>query len=185
MPDDSSQYSSYARDISSVVEVESAASVVARPAWATRLPKAADLIYCFDASVVNVFELNDLWMAATGEPRDPHKVATALRHSFAVVAVYAPIRQASGITQQQLVGCARAISDGAFVATLCDVAVHPVYQGRGIGRAIVKRLIDHVRSRGPSSFAAYSPPSAKRFFTEIGFSLMAYKGGDRRWEAPH
>ena len=39
-----------------------------------------------------------------------------------------------------LVGFARAISDGATNAYISTVAVLPEYQGRGIGRELVRRL---------------------------------------------
>lgn len=52
----------------------------------------------------------------------------------------------SPVPQKQLLlgfgaGIGRAVSDGAFVATICDVSVHPDYQKRGIGRRIVKELV--------------------------------------------
>ena len=44
-------------------------------------------------------------------------------------------------------------SDAAFVATVCDVAVSPAVQGRGIGKRLVRNLVADMRSLGPSSFA--------------------------------
>jgi GNAT superfamily N-acetyltransferase len=41
-----------------------------------------------------------------------------------------------------MVGFARAVSDGAAIAYLADVYVHPGHQGRGLGSAIVRRMID-------------------------------------------
>lgn len=43
---------------------------------------------------------------------------------------------------------------GAFVATICDVAVMPKFQARGIGTKLIRNLVSDMRSRGPSSFAA-------------------------------
>jgi ribosomal protein S18 acetylase RimI-like enzyme len=43
---------------------------------------------------------------------------------------------------EALVGFARAISDGAFNAYVSTVAVAPAYQRQGIGRELVKRLIE-------------------------------------------
>ena len=41
----------------------------------------------------------------------------------------------------QLVGAARAMSDGVFYATVLDVAVEPGFQGAGIGRKMMKELL--------------------------------------------
>ena len=41
-----------------------------------------------------------------------------------------------------LVGFARAVSDGVGIAYLADVFVLPAYQGKGLGTAIVRRMID-------------------------------------------
>lgn len=60
-----------------------------------------------------------------------HQVAGAWR----VVGAY---EQESGA----MVGFARALSDGVAIAYLADVYVHPDHQGRGLGRAIVQRMID-------------------------------------------
>jgi len=55
--------------------------------------------------------------------------------AWRVVGAY---ERASGAT----VGFARAVSDGAAIAYLADVVVVPAHQGRGVGRAIVRRMID-------------------------------------------
>ncbi|MCO5591458.1 hypothetical protein L7F22_045441 [Adiantum nelumboides] len=80
-------------------------------------------------------------------------------------------------------GFGRAVSDGAFIATICDVAVDPAYQRRGIGRRIVKELVKTMKqSEGPSGFAVFPPPKARLFFWSIGFRpdrnyrFMTYRG---------
>ena len=44
----------------------------------------------------------------------------------------------------RLVGYARANGDGALVATVHDVAVIPALRGRGLGRALLRRLMKQV-----------------------------------------
>ena len=41
-----------------------------------------------------------------------------------------------------LIGAARAISDGVGCATVFDVCVLPSYRGRGIGRQLMRSLVD-------------------------------------------
>ena len=50
-----------------------------------------------------------------------------------------------GVTdaRQRLVGTARAISDGGKYAWIYDVAIAPAVRGRGLGKAMVKLLLDH------------------------------------------
>jgi GNAT superfamily N-acetyltransferase len=44
------------------------------------------------------------------------------------------------------VACARIVGDGGYVAYLCDVIVHPDYQGHGVGKAMIGRLLEYIRS---------------------------------------
>jgi len=84
----------------------------------------------------------------------------------------------------KLVGLARSMSDAAFVATVCDVAVSPVLQGRGVGKRLVRNLVTDMRSMGPSSFAVFPWPEHREFFYKCGFRLshrfimMKYMRGD-------
>ncbi|CAK9855743.1 unnamed protein product [Sphagnum jensenii] len=82
----------------------------------------------------------------------------------------------------KIIGVGRAVSDGAFIATICDVAVDPEYQKRGIGRRIVKQLVqDMKRKGGPTGYAVFPPKASWRFFWMIGFRsdrkyrFMAYR----------
>jgi len=49
----------------------------------------------------------------------------------------------SAWSQQNLIGFARATSDGIYRATLWDVVVHPDYQGLGLGRKLVETALAH------------------------------------------
>jgi ribosomal protein S18 acetylase RimI-like enzyme len=41
-----------------------------------------------------------------------------------------------------LIGAGRALADGVDCSYLCDVAVHPQQQGKGLGAAIVNKLVE-------------------------------------------
>jgi ribosomal protein S18 acetylase RimI-like enzyme len=69
---------------------------------------------------------------------------------------------------EQLVGFARAISDGVASAYLSSVMVDPDYQRRGIGRAMVERLLagrDHIK------WVLHSAPDAMAFYAALGFAV--------------
>ena len=44
------------------------------------------------------------------------------------------------------VGCARVIGDGGYMTLICDVMVHPEYQGQGIGRGMLERIMAYLES---------------------------------------
>ena len=67
----------------------------------------------------------------------------------------------------QLVGFARAISDGVATAYLSTVMVDPDYRRRGIGRALVQRLM---HGRDDIKFVLHSRPDVVAFYAAIGFA---------------
>ena len=68
----------------------------------------------------------------------------------------------------RLVATARANSDGARHAYVADVAVAPAYRGRGIGKALVKLLLEHPVVRG-ASFVRLGTADAAKFYERFGF----------------
>ena len=49
-----------------------------------------------------------------------------------------------------IVGMGRLVGDGAVVVYLQEMFVHPAYQGQGVGSAVVRALLDYVKSTKPS-----------------------------------
>jgi ribosomal protein S18 acetylase RimI-like enzyme len=43
------------------------------------------------------------------------------------------------------VACSRLISDGGYVAYIADVIVAPEFQGRGIGKTMIRMILEHIR----------------------------------------
>jgi nitroimidazol reductase NimA-like FMN-containing flavoprotein (pyridoxamine 5'-phosphate oxidase superfamily)/ribosomal protein S18 acetylase RimI-like enzyme len=68
----------------------------------------------------------------------------------------------------RLIGCARAIADGAKWAWIYDVAVDEALRGRGIGRALVRLLLDHPRVRGCRGVALRTR-DAQGVYAPLGF----------------
>lgn len=71
--------------------------------------------------------------------RDPVKLGVALCNTYRTVWVRCA-RKSRVAREGQLLGFARATSDGALSATIWDVAVNPAWQRLGLGRAMVERL---------------------------------------------
>ena len=69
---------------------------------------------------------------------------------------------------QQLVGFARATSDGVFRATIWDVMIDPDYQGAGLGRRLVETLIAHPHMNRVERIYLMTTHQ-QRFYERIGF----------------
>lgn len=69
-----------------------------------------------------------------------------------------------------LVGAGRVPADGRDCAYLCDIAVHPSHQGRGLGKEIVERLLR--LSASHRKIILYSVPGRERFYEGFGFRRM-------------
>jgi ribosomal protein S18 acetylase RimI-like enzyme len=70
----------------------------------------------------------------------------------------------------ELVGAGRVLADGRDCAYLCDVAVRPSHQGRGLGRDIVQRLV--AVSRSHRKIILYAVPGREGFYEKLGFRRM-------------
>ena len=70
----------------------------------------------------------------------------------------------------KLVAAGRALSDGADCSYVCDVAVMPAHQGRGLGREMVSRLVE--ASRGHKKIILYSVPGKEGFYRKLGFRRL-------------
>jgi GNAT superfamily N-acetyltransferase len=88
--------------------------------------------------------------------RTPAQYATAFANSVVRLAY----------DGDQLVGVARAISDGVRCAAVFDVCVLPTYRGRGVGRMLMRSLVDGL----PGQFVALiCEPELRRFYEAAGF----------------
>jgi len=72
--------------------------------------------------------------------------------------------------QGKLIGVGRALADGVDCSYICDVAVLPKYQGLGIGKNIVSRLVE--LSKGHKKIILYACPGKEPFYKKFGFRRM-------------
>ncbi|UUP15944.1 GNAT family N-acetyltransferase [Nitratireductor thuwali] len=70
----------------------------------------------------------------------------------------------------RLVGFARVLTDFTFKALIFDVIVHEGFRGRGVGQAIVSRIIGHEALANVRSFELYCPEQVVPFYSKLGFS---------------
>jgi ribosomal protein S18 acetylase RimI-like enzyme len=69
-----------------------------------------------------------------------------------------------------LVAAGRALADGMDCSYICDVAILPSHQGRGLGDALISHLVE--RSRGHAKIILYSVPGKEAFYARYGFRRM-------------
>ena len=98
-------------------------------------------------------------------PSDPASELDAMiANSFAVSAAF----DSAG----QLVGMARALSDGVSDAYILDVVVDPAHRSQGVGRSIVSRLADHLASFGIDWIVCIGVPGTEAFYRAAGAAPM-------------
>jgi ribosomal protein S18 acetylase RimI-like enzyme len=68
----------------------------------------------------------------------------------------------------RLIGFARATSDGVYRATIWDVAIHPHYQGAGLGRKLVETVLMHPHVNRVERVYLMTTHQ-QRFYERIGF----------------
>ena len=105
--------------------------------------------------------LQDLCASVGWNKRDPELIRQALLHSLAVVSAW---------DDGALVGFARATGDRVFNATIWDVAVRPSYQNKGIGRLVMKEILQELDEFDIPLVTLFADPGRDGFYREFGFS---------------
>ena len=70
---------------------------------------------------------------------------------------------------KRLIGFARATGDKVFHAIIWDVVVDPAYQGMGLGKVLMERLMADLVKMGISNIALYAEPTVVGFYQPLGF----------------
>ncbi|MGB6297084.1 MAG: GNAT family N-acetyltransferase, partial [Rivularia sp. (in: cyanobacteria)] len=82
-----------------------------------------------------------------------------IKNSEPVIAVW---------NKQQLIGFARATSDGVYRATIWDVVIHPDFRGTGLGSKLVETVLSHPRMNKVERVYLMTTHQQK-FYEKIGF----------------
>lgn len=75
----------------------------------------------------------------------------------------------------RVVGMARVIGDGGLCFQVSDVAVHPDHQARGLGKALMSRIVAYLQENVPAgSFVnLLADGEAHRLYAQFGFRPTA------------
>jgi hypothetical protein len=117
--------------------------------------------WLFEQSSVDWIELSNLYRIAPLGDKKPGELKLAFSNSMYKCFVF---------DDGHLIGAGRAMADGVDCSYLCDVAVHPDFQGQGLGKAIVGKLIE--LSAGHRKIILYANPGKEGFYKKLGFRRM-------------
>lgn len=92
--------------------------------------------------------------------REPEEHRRAFEGSFCRVFLF---------DEARLVGFGRAISDGSTQAAIYDIVVLPEYQGKGLGKLLMTRLLDRLAG---CNVILYANPGKEGFYAGLGFRPM-------------
>lgn len=107
-------------------------------------------------------ELAELYRVAPLARKEPERLRIAFANSMF---------KRFAFEDGKLVAAGRVLSDGIDVAYLCDVALLPSHQGRGLGKRIVADLLAQVRDH--NKIILYAAPGKEGFYAALGFRRMA------------
>nr|YP_009392163.1 hypothetical protein [Osmundaria fimbriata]ARW60725.1 hypothetical protein [Osmundaria fimbriata] len=125
--------------------------------------KQLDIYYSLNKNI-NLYELEKLCDSVGWVRRPLKKVKLALENSFLIVSIF----YYKG-NKKQLIGFARATSDNSFNATIWDVVIHPDFQGRGLGKALMNQIIKQLRNDDISTITLFADPEVIKFYRHLGF----------------
>lgn len=110
---------------------------------------------------VNWEELSRLYLIAPLGQKSPSDLKISFSNSMFICLVYA---------EGKLIAAGRALADGVDCSYICDVAVHPDHQGKGIGKQVVTKLVDF--SKGHRKIILYAARGKEPFYQKLGFMKM-------------
>nr|QCI09069.1 hypothetical protein [Inkyuleea mariana] len=121
-------------------------------------------IYLSIGNDINLYDLEKLCDSVGWVRRPLKKVKIAIDHSFLTVCLFYKNNE-----KKQLIGFARATSDNAFNATIWDVVIHPEFQGKGLGKALMDQTIKYLRYYDISTITLFADPQVVSFYRNLGF----------------
>jgi ribosomal protein S18 acetylase RimI-like enzyme len=109
---------------------------------------------------IDLYQLQNLFNIAAfwAKGRSIEDLSIAIANSKPVISVW---------DGEQLIGFARANSDGIYRATIWDVVIHPEYQGKGLGIKLVETVLAHPLMQVERVYLMTTNQQA--FYQKIGF----------------
>jgi ribosomal protein S18 acetylase RimI-like enzyme len=139
---------------------------------------AVDLVLSSERPI-DLIELEQLCDAVGWSRRPLRRVRKALEFSLLRVGLW---RHDPRLPK--LVGFARCTGDGVVEATIWDVAVHPHYQGAGLGKELLAYVLDQLRLMEVERVSLFADPGVVGFYAGQGWELEPRQRRCAFWYAP-
>jgi GNAT superfamily N-acetyltransferase len=120
-----------------------------------------NISWCYDQSKTDWSRLSELYKIAPLGIKQPIDLEVVFSNSRFKCFVF---------DSSTLIGVGRALADGLYCSYICDIAIHPEYQGIGLGKQIVQNLVE--QSRGHKKIILYANPGKEGFYLKLGFKKM-------------
>ncbi len=117
--------------------------------------------WVFEQGAIRWSELAELYRIAPLGTKKPDDLRIAFTNSRYKLFVF---------DGEKLVGAGRAIADGIDCAYIADVAIHPDYQGKGLGRELMQQMYRLVE--GHRKVVLYAAAGKEGFYRALGFSPL-------------
>ena len=104
-------------------------------------------------------------------PKD-QQLEAGLKNSLVTIAA---------VHEKQIIGMGRLIGDGFINCYIQDVIVYPEYRGKGIGTAIMEKLIAYAKDNGFSgthiTIGLFAAKGKEKFYRQFGFVERPIENG--------
>ena len=121
---------------------------------------------CSKVKEFDLIELDQLLQTVGWSRRPIRRVKRALEFSILVVGLWRHDEKFP-----RLVGFARCTGDGIIEATIWDVAINPVYQGLGLGKELMKYILQELKKIGISKVTLFADAEVVSFYKRQGWEL--------------
>lgn len=118
--------------------------------------------WCCSTDGIDWGEVSDLYRLAPLHTTPPAELEVRFSNSRYVCFVY---------DRGRLIAAGRALADGNDCFYVADVAVHPDYQGRGVGTSVMEYLLG--LSGAHQKVILYAVPGKESFYRRLGFRHMS------------
>lgn len=113
---------------------------------------------------MSVQEYNHLRKAVGWSEIEENQALTGIQNSAFLI---------SATFENKTVGFSRVVSDGGYIVIIADVIVLPEYQGNGIGKTMMKKVMEYINSNlktGQSVFVNLMAAKGREsFYSQFGF----------------
>lgn len=108
-------------------------------------------------------EYNDLRLEGGISGKSQEAATVGLKNSLFAVCIY---------DEKTLIGMGRVIGDGGAFFQIVDIVVKPSYQGRGLGKMIMKEIMNYLdENTYPGSYVSLiADDPANKLYEQFGFS---------------